>query len=211
MDQQTLESTRRSLHGIAELVLAGPQHRCSDTVRLRATRGGFGTVAAPDLRVERLEIVTPTGRVPIAGTFASLAGAAGVEARSLREVYAGGPDVSPQDEVVLDPGAVDVLLDAFADGDAALRSFAPDQQPVLWPEHFDIAISVAEVNYGVSPGDGRLGEPYAYVGPWTPRRGDFWNAPFGATRLVRDLPDVGLLVEFFRTGERQAAADPPAS
>ena len=39
-------------------------------------------------------------------------------------------------------------------------------QPVLWPEHFDLAIDVDEVNYGVSPGDGYHGAPYAYVGPW---------------------------------------------
>jgi hypothetical protein len=50
---------------------------------------------------------------------------------------------------------------------------------VLWPEHFDIGISVDEVNYGVSPGDVHIPEPYAYVGPWHPRVGTFWNTGFG--------------------------------
>ncbi|WP_202867998.1 hypothetical protein [Kribbella sindirgiensis] len=32
---------------------------------------------------------------------------------------------------------------------------------------------------------------------WTPRTGDFWNAPFGAVRPLAELPDV---VEFFTIG-----------
>jgi hypothetical protein len=67
-------------------------------------------------------------------------------------VYADGPDVAPDDQVVVDPDAGMVVLDAFARGDAAMRAFAPDQQPGLWPEHFDVGITLAEVNYGVSPG-----------------------------------------------------------
>ena len=43
-------------------------------------------------------------------------------------------------------------------------------------------IGVDEVNYGMSPGDGFHAAPYAYVGPWTPREGAFWNVPFGALR-----------------------------
>ena len=44
------------------------------------------------------------------------------------------------------------------------------QTPVLWPEHFDVGITLDKVNYGVSPGDDDIPEPYAYVGPWTPRK-----------------------------------------
>lgn len=208
MHPHTLESTRRALHGIAELVLAGPQHAESRTIRLRVTPGGFGTIAAPMLRVERLALVCPEVEVPLSGTFADVARAAGVEARTLREVYAGGPAVALHDAVVLDPEAVDLILDAFAIGDAALRAFAPDQEPVLWPEHFDVAITSAEVNYGVSPGDSNLPEPYAYIGPWTPRRGSFWNMPFGAARPMRELPDPDSLVEFLHAGAHRAATDP---
>ena len=210
MNEQRLELTRQTLHGVAELVLAGPQYAQSQTIRLRVTPGGFGTVTTPQLRVEELELVSPTVRVAMSGTFASLARAAGVEARPLRDVYAGGPAVDPDDPVVLDAKALEVILHALADGDAALRAFAPEQEPVLWPEHFDLAISVAEVNFGVSPGDAHLGEPYAYVGPWTPREGTFWNAPFGATRILSsEVPDVASLIEFFRAGAQQAADDRP--
>lgn len=209
MNRQTLETTRQTLHGVAELVLAGPQYAQSGTIRLRVTPRGFGTVATPDLRVEELELVGPATRTPLTGTFASLARAAGVEARPLRDVYDEGPAVGPEDPVVVDAAAVDVIVDAVGRGDAALRTFAPDQEPVLWPEHFDLAITVAEVNYGVSPGDAHLPEPYAYVGPWAPREGAFWNAPFGATRALTELPDVESLVDFFQTGSQRAAGDHP--
>lgn len=210
MNEQTFEQTRQTLHGVAELVLAGPQYAQSQTIRLRVTPGGFGTVATPQLRVEELELVSPTARVALSGTFASLARAAGVEARPLREVYADGPPVHPHDPVVLDAKAAEAILHTLADGDAALRAFAPEHEPVLWPEHFDLAISVAEVNFGVSPGDARIPEPYAYVGPWTPREGTFWNAPFGATRILSsEVPDVVSLIEFYRAGAQQAADDRP--
>jgi hypothetical protein len=78
--------------------------------------------------------------------------------------------------------------------------------PVLWPEHFDLAVTVDEMNLGVSPGDSWSAEPYAYVGPWEPRRGDFWNAPFGAARPMSALPDVDALAAFFTEGHRLAVA-----
>jgi hypothetical protein len=40
------------VHGVAELVLAGPQYAESHDIRLRVAAGGFGTVASPDLRIE---------------------------------------------------------------------------------------------------------------------------------------------------------------
>jgi hypothetical protein len=63
---------------------------------------------------------------------------------------------------------------------------------------------VGEVTYGVSPGDDSIPQPYAYVGPWTPRTGEFWNTSFGAARPMAELPDV---LEFFRTG-RSLVTDP---
>ena len=92
-----------------------------------------------------------------------------------------------------------------------MRAFAPGEEPVLWPEHFDLGISIDEVNYGVSPGDAHVPEPYAYVGPWTPREGAFWNKPFGATRPMGESPDARALVAFFREGARRAVADPAAA
>jgi hypothetical protein len=69
----------------------------------------------------------------------------------------------------------------------------------------EYAATPSEINYGVSSGDDAIAEPYAYVGPWILRTGDFWNAPFGATRLMTDLPDATAVLAFFRTGQQQAA------
>ncbi|WP_329045997.1 hypothetical protein OG738_30500 [Amycolatopsis sp. NBC_01488] len=193
------EPTRRSLHGVAELLLAGPQHRATGRIDLRVAEGGFATVAEPALRVEGDELLTGSARVPLAGrTYADVAAEAGLEAGEPAGVYAGGPGVRPGETITFAADALKALLAAFADGDRALREFVPDATPVLWPEHFDVAIVHGEVNYGVSPGDGYLGEPYAYVGPFEPREGEFWNAPFGAARPLRELG--GAVTAFFRTG-----------
>jgi hypothetical protein len=198
MDERSLAVTRRSLHGVAELVLAGPQYRQGGGIKLRVVPGGFGTVAAPELRVDGDQLVTPTGSVPLRDTYAELAAAVGVEASPLDDVYAGGPGIGADEVIEVDPVAARLIADAFTRGEDALRSLAPDQEPILWPEHFDVGISVGEVNYGVSPGDDSIPQPYAYVGPWTPRTGEFWNTSFGAARPMAELPDV---LEFFRTGK----------
>ena len=74
----------------------------------------------------------------------------------------------------VDPDAAAVLADWYAFGDDVLRALGGE--PVLWPEHFDIAIVIGEANYGFSPGDEAHAEPYAYVGPFAPVEGELWNA-----------------------------------
>jgi hypothetical protein len=209
VDEEQLVRSRQGLHGVAEYVLAGPQYVVSGDIRLRVVPGGFATRTAPDLRVEGVELVTPSGRLALASTFAGLAAAAGVEARPLRDVYPVGPELHPDDAVEVDPDAATTILDAFIRGDAAMRELSPGADPVLWPEHFDVGIAADDVNYGVSPGDVHFAHPYAYVGPWQPRVGDFWNADFGAARPMTQLPDVETLVRFFREGAAHARSDPP--
>ncbi|MFI6447699.1 hypothetical protein [Kitasatospora sp. NPDC050543] len=217
MDSATLQNTRRALHAVAELVMAGPQYRASGTIRLRVGPGGFATVAQPELRVEGGELVTGSDagsdvrRLPLDGaSCAALAREAGAEAGAPAGLYAEGSGVGAEEVLRVDPAAARLILDGFARGDTALRAFAPDLRPVLWPEHFDLGITVDSVNYGVSPGDSHAGEPYAYVGPWTRRQGPFWNAPFGATRPLRELTDAAAVQAFFADGRARAAADPPA-
>lgn len=205
MDERSLAVTRRSLHGVAELVLAGPQHRNGGGIKLRVVPGGFSTVAAPALRVDGAELVTTAGALPLEGSYAELAAAAGVEARQLDDVYSGGPMISPDEKLEVDPDVAQLIHDAFARGEAALRALGPAETPILWPEHFDVGISLGEVNYGVSPGDDAIPEPYAYVGPWTPRTGDFWNQPFGAARVMAELSDADAVLAFFRAGAEAAS------
>jgi hypothetical protein len=202
-----LTRTRTTLHGVAELLLAGPQYAASGTIRLRVVPGGIATVAEPDLRLTAAELSGPAGRHALAGTYAEAAAALGVTPRSLGDVYRDTAGVRADDLIEVDAGRLVVLLDALARGDAALRSFAPSQEPVLWPEHLDVGLTVGEVNFGVSPGDALIPEPYAYVGPWTPRSGTFWNQPFGAARPLAELADAAA---FFAEGAALAGSDPVA-
>src|ERR1700689_1970715 len=74
MGNQELAITRRSLHAVAELVLAGPQYRA--TGKLRVVPGGCATVLAPELRVVGTGVVGDGGAaVPIDGHTARAIGA----------------------------------------------------------------------------------------------------------------------------------------
>lgn len=199
MDESTLVATRRALHGVAELVVAGPQFRSQGSIELRVRPGGFGGHLSP-VRVDGGDLVWDGGRTPLAGTCRALATASGQEVSELKDVYADGSGVDPDEPLTFDAEALDRLLGWFVRGDAALRAFAPDVEPILWPEHFDVGFAVDEANYGASPGDATHTGPYAYVGPWTTREGEFWNAPFGALRDADDLRDVDAVVSFFEAG-----------
>jgi hypothetical protein len=203
MDYKTRASTRRSLHGLAELVLAGPQYRTCGRIELRASPGGFATVGEPQVRLAGLELVAQDSRLPVGGrTYSELATAIGLTASALDDVYTDGPGCGVDDVCEVDPTAAVELAGAFELGDVTLRRLAPTANPVLWPEHFDMAIELDRVNFGVSPGDAFLAEPYAYVGPWQRGglQGDFWNAPFGAARRLTDLTDTDAVLAFFASG-----------
>jgi hypothetical protein len=101
-----------------------------------------------------------------------------------------------------------VLADWYDLGDRALSALAPESTPRIWPEHFDLGITLDRVNYGVSPGDGNICQPYAYVGPWDAPVGgdDFFDMPFGAARRAGEVPTVADLVAFFTEGRARAGA-----
>ena len=203
MNEEVLATTRRSLHAVAESVIAGPQYRSDGTIRLTVTPGGFAGVSSP-LRVAGTELVGPGGRWPLRGTVRELAAAAGVTGGPPQGLYADSSGVDLDEPLNVDGAAAELLQAWFARGDAALRAFAPEATPVLWPEHFDLAISLDEVNYGISPGDAGHPRPYAYIGPSTPLEGAFWNAPFGALRDAGGLPDAAAVAAVFAEGRRLA-------
>ena len=156
----TFPATVSALHRVAEETVS-PARKPDNEIALEATPGGFGTPvfqwdgARRQVRVDGAELVWSTNgderREPLPG---------------------------------VDPEAADRLADWYAFGDAVLRDLTAaagpgdDPTPIrLWPEHFDIAIELGQVNYGFSPGDEHHAEPYAYVGPWTaPPAGELWNA-----------------------------------
>lgn len=210
IDSTALNRTRRSLHGVAELVLAGPEHRRTGDIALLVAPGGFRTKTEPPLAVDGTDLVAGDRRIPIDGrSCAALAAAAGVDAGAPDDVYPGGSGVAPDEVLRVDAEAAAWIARCWAVGDAALRRLAPDEPPILWPEHFDVGIEVDGVSYGVSPGDGYLAEPYAYVNPG-PHDGDaYWNAPFGSARPMRELGDADPEAVLAYLAEGRAASRRP--
>ena len=208
MNTAALTTTRRSLHAVAELVLAGPQYRRDGTIRLQITPGGFATTAGPRVGVDGVDLTAGGQRWPISGhSCADLAAAVGVQPSPLDDVYRDATTIAVHETLELDPDAVAWLAQCWWAGAEALRRLVPAETPVLWPEHFDVGIRADDTNFGVSPGDDHLAEPYAYVGPPTPRHGHFWNQPFGAARPMRELdaarPDR--VLAFFIEGREHIA------
>ncbi|GGG09659.1 hypothetical protein GCM10007304_24680 [Rhodococcoides trifolii] len=205
MDNALLDSTRRALHAVAERLIAGPQYAQSGTIRLAVSPRGFGGVSS-STSVDGTDLVTSSGRTPISGSIASTAAAAGIRAVA-PSLYEPTAELGDDDALELDPECATLIANWLEQGDRALRAFAPDETPVLWPEHFDLAVSVGEVTFGVSPGDASSPRPYAYVSPWTPRTGSFWNASFGAARSIDEVGEKGALADFFQRGRAKAASD----
>jgi hypothetical protein len=190
---------------VAELVLAGPQHRRGGDIRLRVIPGGFATTREPDLSVVGIELHLPGGNILLNGrTCADLAEAAGVDVGEPRDLYHDGTHADPYEVLEAEDDAAEELARAYDLGNSALRQLSPSDTPVLWPEHFDNAIRVDEVNYGVSLGDSYLPVPYAYVGPSSHSSDPFWNAPFGAAVSITELSSVDGILDFFQTGRELA-------
>ena len=194
-------TTRRSLHVVAEIVLAGPQYRAHQEIKLQVRPYGFGTVIGPDVRLVEATVVRDDVIVSIDGKSArDIARELGLEARSLDDVYHDGPHVGPDERLAVSEEHARHIARCYAAGDAALSRFEPAAERVLWPEHFDVAIRVDDVNYGVTPGDDHVGEPYAYVGPGELTDDPFWNAPFGAALPLGPDPSTDAIAAFFTTG-----------
>lgn len=201
-DPPTLEATRRRLHGIGECLMAGPQRRAGGRFTLRVTPGGFATTGEPALRLDGTDIVlNEDGRVPIAGTFTELSVALGVEFGRPPDPYPDGSGASPSDDTTLDVASARLIQDWYLTADAALRVMAPRQTPILWPEHFDVAILLDDTSYGASPGDDFHNAPYAYVSTMNHGDSDFWNAPFGAVLSHEQIGGVDDLVTFWRKAQ----------
>lgn len=206
MTSDAYSAARTQLHTIAEWLMAGPQHAASGTIRLRAGDDALATVAAPAVRVTAAGLTFDGVTHPLTGTVAQLAVAAGLPCRRPDVAYHDAAPGAPDTVLDADPTAVAQVLAAFDAGAHALADFSAEPA-VVWPEHFDLAIRVADVNYGVSPGDSFSDRPYAYVGPDEPGSGEFWNAPFGAYLTFEPgaANAAGRILTFFESGRDLAA------
>lgn len=211
IDPETFRTTRVALHTLAEHLLASDLAGRVGKIGLRSTPGGFGqpeTVAdgiRHRIRVDGTSIVVLRGDLEDWEAITTPAAAA---------VFAGVRLGDTEGETTLDKDvALDIDLAAaariaewFALVDSALaemRRRHRARRPTiaqLWPEHFDLAFSMTEVNLGGSPGDHDHDEPYLYVGPWFPVTGEPWNEAWGTSRLASAVRTVDDAVEFFEFG-----------
>jgi len=220
---EALARTRDGWHRVAEHVLAAGQYADAGEITLRPAPGGFATTHAlgggRQLRVGGTELVvddgTATRSTPLS-TVREVADFAGVTPGMPPTVY---PPATPLDldaPLHVEAESARVLADWYQLGAAALSSFTAavlddpaNVRPVLWPEHFDLGSTLDGVDYGASPGDDEIAEPYIYVGAGTERRrGDdtFWNARFGAYRRFGEIASIDDAVAFFHTGHGHLAA-----
>jgi hypothetical protein len=198
-----LVPTRLSLHAVAELLLAGPQYDASGTIRLRVSPGGFSTVADPQLAVVGVALMAGATEVLLDGrTIGEVAADVGVTPRPLGDVQTDHTDLGPDSVLTVEPVAAAELAEALRVGAEALAAFAPAEEAVLWPEHFDVAVAVEEVTYGVSPGDQFIDRPYVYVSPFSKDGLDdpFFNQPFGAATPLADIGGPEDVAAYFEQG-----------
>lgn len=193
----TFAATRESLRALACYAVSPARKARTGRIGLRAFDGGFATPPFDDgtrYAVRGGELWRgPDEGIPLT-TLSAAATFLGIEVSADPGVGHDLPLLAPDVDLAVDTAASHALgswyafaqrvLDRLA---SSLPAGATAGEAQLWPEHFDLAATVAlpgggDVNVGFSPGDGFHGEPYVYVGPHdlTGLVGGFWNAPFGA-------------------------------
>jgi hypothetical protein len=215
-----LSATRDGWHRVAEHVLAAAQYADTGKIGLRPSTAGFATArplhGGRQLRVAEADLIVTDGagsRSAPLTTVGAAARFAGVTPGMPERVYQPATPLDLDDPLAIDPASARLLAEWYQLGDAALRRFADEVGadpglPILWPEHFDLAITIDGVNYGVSPGDVYVERPYLYVGPQAgpPVRDTFWNATFGATVAIDEVPSADDAVAFFHQGRERLRA-----
>jgi hypothetical protein len=208
-----LAVTRAGLHQVAEHVLAAARYAATGRIGLMPSPGGFRT---PPFAIEGTELVAGGAggaRRTALTTIRAAAEFAGITPGAPARVYKPATPLNLDEPLMIDPGAARLLAAWYRLGAQAMSRLAaevPGDEPgaaVLWPEHFDVGMTAAVINYGASPGDDQIPDPYLYVGPHDgPPPGDpaFWNAPFGAARTFRQIGTAAEATAFFRDGRARA-------
>ena len=206
-------ATVAALHRVAEQLVA-PARKPDNEIALEAAPGGFGTPefefagARQRVRVEGDELVREADGEERRAPLRTLAEAGVIVADLL----------APEAELDEEPLGVErepalALAGIYEFGTVVLTQLAAAaapadaaSAPILWPEHFDLAIELGSeaagerATYGLSPGDENHPEPYLYVGPWRPGvSGELWQA--------RGFPGAELAyADLLAAADQQAAA-----
>lgn len=210
--------TRDALHRLASYVLAPARKAVTGRIGLRATPGGFGTPPFGDgeqVRVEGASLVRRQAGSSETVEITTLSSAADFAGVPLSADPGIGSDPPPLGDVeaplAVEPAASAALASWFEFSAAVLEEFQQEliaagrncSEVQLWPEHFDLGCNIEGVNFGCSPGDAHVAEPYVYVGPWKTDGfpdGGFWNAPFGAVLPYGHISGADSALAFLRRG-----------
>ena len=202
----TFASTLDALHALAEHVLSSAYFHATAHIGLRPAPRGFGTPEFGDrerVRVDGTALVherAGTERRAEVTTLREAASFVGVPLGA-PDVYAPSTAVDPDAPLAVDHDAAIALGDWYALGGALLHDLReahaelPSSESQIWPEHFDLACEIGHedagtrANFGASPGDAAIPQPYLYVGPWDPgrRTGLLGVFPFGAALTYEEL------------------------
>ena len=227
-DLAALVRTRIAWHTLAEHVLAAARYRATGRIGLAATVGGFGTPVFDNTQLlvtGHTLVVVHAGaisQVVNVSTIAAVATAIGITPGGPVDVYPPSTALEPDAPLDIDPAAAELLGTWFSFGEAALHALRGDEpttsSPVLWPEHFDLAVELGDeatgsrATFGVSPGDATHELPYLYVTHWSQATDDprwtspYWNNPTfgGASRSLVELQTaadpIAAAAAFFREG-----------
>ncbi len=219
-------TTRTSWHALAEHVLARARWEATGKIGLRADPEG---VATPYYGDDRRGLLTAAGLVreqygertvaPVT-TLGDAAALLDTPLGAPAGVYTPTTSGAPDAPLTVDDAAAHALAAWFAFAHEVLVAWRAEHRAdgpsllQLWPEHFDVAVDLGDVaagaraNYGASPGDAAVAEPYLYVGPWTMEGRDdpFWNQSWGAalpyTALVATPDPVVAAHAFLAHGPR---------
>ena len=207
------DATREALHAVAEQVVAAAYWHATTHIGLRPTPRGFGTPvfgAGERVRVDATALVHERAGATRRHELTTLTAAAAFVGVPLGAptVYPAATHLAPDAPLAVDRDGALALADWYALGAALLNDLRaahpelPSTELQIWPEHFDLGCEVGEeatggrANYGASPGDKDIAEPYLYVGPHDEARhtGEFARCAFGAAITYSELrraPEAG--------------------
>jgi hypothetical protein len=198
-----------AVHALAEHVLCSVRYQAVGRIGLLPAVEGVATPPFEDRTVglRGLELVDrrPDGerRAPVS-TLRAAAEHFGTEIGP-PPLWTPVTSPDPDTPLTIDATDLELLADWFALVGDALAAQAPQAAQTLWPEHFDLAITVNDsgagrTTFGGSPGDALHDQPYVYVlPPFAVPDGDrsFWNEPFGAARSYDRIAAPGAAAAFF--------------
>ncbi len=207
-------STRVGVHTLAEHVLCSARYAAVGRIGLSPVGDGIATPPfdgrVVGLRGVELVDTDTRGERRSGVTTLRSAGAFFGVVPGVPPLWTPTTNGDPDAVLDVDAGAVAALAAWFALVSTALATVHPAASPTLWPEHFDLAVTVAGATYGGSPGDATHPAPYLYVTPPGDPAPDgdrqFWNEPFGVSLTYDRINGAADAIGFFTEAMTRAAA-----